>query len=97
MTFGFPAHFVDSRLSQLQHEELLRLVGAALNELGWRDEFASRSEVRASTSFIRVLGEVLKIEILPDGVVMVLSKCGLPTSSKVMENTKQIAVQVFAD
>jgi len=79
MTFGFPAHFADSRPSHLQHEELVLLVRAALNELGWPHEFASRSEVRASTSSIRVLGEVLKIEILPDGVVMVESKCGLPT------------------
>jgi hypothetical protein len=79
MTFGFPAHFADSRPSQLQHEELVCLVRAALDELGWRYEFASRSEVRASTSSLKVLGEILRIEILPDGVVMVESKCGLPS------------------
>jgi len=79
MTFGFPARFADSRQSQLQHEELVGLVRAALDELGWRYEFVSRSEVRARTSLVRVLGEILKIEILPDGVVMVESKCGLPT------------------
>ena len=89
MTFGFPAHFADSRPSQLQHEELVRLVRAALDELGWRYEFASRSEVRASTSSVPVLGEVLKIEILPDGVVVVESKCGLPTQCFDWGNNKR--------
>lgn len=78
MTFGFPARFARSSSSQLQYDELVGLIKTALNELGWSYEFASRSELRARTSPVRIFGEVLKIEILPDGID-IESRCGLPT------------------
>src|SRR2546428_14041451 len=76
MTFGFPPRFAESRIFHLQHEELASVVRAALDELGWRYEVVSRSEVQARTPFMFLgsWGERLKIEILLDGEVAVESR-----------------------
>ena len=76
MTFGFPPHFAESRIFQLQPEELVAIVRAAFDDLGWRYEVVSRSEVQARTPFLFLgsWGERLKVEILLDGVVAVESR-----------------------
>jgi hypothetical protein len=76
MSFGFPPHFFESREFHLQHEELVALVKAALEDLGWRYKISSRSEVQARIPFLSLgsLGERLKIQILPDGTVAVTSR-----------------------
>ena len=76
MTFGFPAHFAESRTYHLQDEELVSILREALDDLGWRFEVVSRSEVQARTPFMFLgsWGERLKIEILLDGVVAVESR-----------------------
>lgn len=74
--FGFPAHFAENRIYHLQDEELAAIVRAALDDLGWRYEVVSRSEVQARTPFMFLgsWGERLKIEILLDGEVAVESR-----------------------
>lgn len=76
MTFGFPAHFAETRIFHLQEEELAAIVKAVLDDLGWRYEVVSRSEVQARTPFMFLgsWGERLKVEILLDGVVAVESR-----------------------
>lgn len=74
--FGFPAHFAETRVYHLQDEELAAIVRGALDDLGWRYEVVSRSEVHARTPFMFLgsWGEWLKIEILLDGEVAVESR-----------------------
>jgi hypothetical protein len=76
MSFGCPAHFGESRTYHLQDEELASLVRAALDDLGWRCQVASRTEFLARTPFMFLgsWGERLKVEILLDGVVAIESR-----------------------
>lgn len=76
MSFGFPAHFAESRTYHLLEEELASLIRVALDDLGWRYEVISRTEVLARTPFMFLgsWGERLKVEILLDGVVAIDSK-----------------------
>ena len=76
MSFGFPPHFADSREFHLQDEELAAIVKTALEDLGWPHKVLSRNEIQARTPFLFLgsLGERLKIEILPGGIVAVESR-----------------------
>jgi hypothetical protein len=76
MATGFPARFAESRTYQLQDEELSSLVKEAFDDLRWRYEIVSRTEIRARTPFMFLgsWGERLKVEILLDGLVTVESK-----------------------
>lgn len=76
MTFGVPPRFAESRTFHLQHEELVSIIRAALDDLGWRYKVVSRSEVQARTPFLFLgsLGERLKIEILLEGEISVESQ-----------------------
>ena len=76
MAFGFPAHFAESRTYHLQDEELASLVRAAFDDLGWRYQDVSRTEVQARTPFMFLgsWGERLKVEIILGDVVAIESK-----------------------
>ena len=52
MSFGFPAHFAESRTYHLLDEELASLIRVALDDLGWRYEVVSRMKVLARTPFM---------------------------------------------
>jgi hypothetical protein len=76
MPFGFPARFSECRTYQLQEEELSSIAITALEDLGWRYEVVSRTEIQARTPFLFLgsWGERLRVEILLDGVVAVESR-----------------------
>ena len=76
MSFGFPAHFSETRTYHLQESELARVAKEAFDDLGWPYEFESRTELRARTPFMFLgsWGHRLKLQILLDGEVTIESK-----------------------
>jgi hypothetical protein len=80
MAFGLPAHSTESRVYHLQDDELVSLVRATLDDLGWRYQVVSRTEFLARTPlmFLGSWGERLKVKILFDGEVAIESKSILP-------------------
>ena len=76
MPFGFPARYSESRTYKLLEEELVSIARAALEDLGWRYDTISRTEILARTGFMFLgsWGERLLIEILLDGTVAVESR-----------------------
>lgn len=76
MAIGFPARFAASRTFDLQPDELVTVVQAALAQLGWPVEVRSDRSWCASIPLSgRSWGEKLKAEILPGGVLNAESKC----------------------
>src|SRR5215510_6601458 len=76
MPFGFPARFVEARRYYLQESELVRIAREAFDDLGWRYEIESRTEIRARTPllFLGSWGQRLKLQILLDGEVVIESR-----------------------
>jgi len=76
MAFGFPARFTETRTYHLQESELARIATEAFEDLGWRHEVESRSEIRARTPymFLGSVGQRLKLKILLDGEVTIESR-----------------------
>ena len=76
MAIGFPAYFAERRTFDLQQDELVAVVKAALAILGWSSEVLSGGEFLAAIPFSGwSWGEKLKVGILPGGVLQVESKC----------------------
>ena len=76
MSFGFPARFAESRIYHLQESELVQIAKEAFDDLGWRYEIESRTEIRARTPrlFLGSWGQRLKLQILLDGEVAIESR-----------------------
>src|SRR5262249_32480099 len=76
MSFGFPARFAETRTYHLQESELVRIAKEAFEDLGWRFEIESRTEMRARTPlmFLGSWGHRLKLQILLDGEVTIESR-----------------------
>jgi hypothetical protein len=76
MAIGFPARITSSRTYHLQEDELVAVVRAALENLGWSYKVLSDKEFLASLPFSGwTWGEDFKIRILPGGVIEAESKC----------------------
>jgi hypothetical protein len=80
MSFGFPARFAESRFYYLQDDELVSLARAAFEDLGWKYQIVSRTEIRARTPhmFLGSWGERLKLQIFLDGEIAIESKSVWP-------------------
>jgi hypothetical protein len=76
MAFGFPARYAESRIYNLQESELTRIAKEAFDDLGWRYEIESLTEIRARTPlmFLGSWGQRLRLQILLDGEVRIESK-----------------------
>ena len=81
MTFGFPAYYTEDYFSSAEtiadlHESMLD----ALHELGWIIKKQSRTHVTATTPFNAFSwGEKIDIQLFPDLMVTITSKCSLVT------------------
>jgi|SRR5215831_5173379 len=76
MAFGFPASFTETRTYHLQESELVRIATEAFEDLGWRYQIESRTEIQARTPlmFLGSVGQRLKLNIGLDGEVAIESR-----------------------
>lgn len=76
---GFPAKFAESRIFRQREDQLFAAVQSALNNLGWQYQTLPNNEFEAGLSGnLMSWGENLRIEILPNGLVTIESKCVFP-------------------
>lgn len=79
MSFGFPAHFTETRCFPIQRHEFVQIVSEILESLEWDfteisvEEFYATNEINALS-----WGEKININLLQNGMISVKSKCVYP-------------------
>ena len=81
MAFGFPAYHTEDYFSSAETiAELQEAILDVVEDLGWQIRIGSRTRMMAVASGkLLSWGEMIDIELFPDLMLTITSKCKLPT------------------